>query len=107
MKYEQTIGDLKMAVEKKLHIPVEKQQLFWHGKELTTARSGSTLLELGLHTGASLKGYDLVRLSPSHPGPHFICVKALLVMLSIEVPLVVTWRIVLSVMSSKYCACNK
>ena len=35
IKYEQTIGDIKQAVEKKLGIPVDKQQLFWHNKELT------------------------------------------------------------------------
>lgn len=63
IKYEQTIGDIKKAVEEKLKIPVEKQQLFWLNKELTTARDGTTLLELGLHTGAALKGYDLVRKS--------------------------------------------
>ena len=61
VKYEQTIGDVKRAVEKKLRVPMDKQQLFWQNKELTKAREGSTLLELGLHTGASLKGYDLVR----------------------------------------------
>ena len=61
IKYEQTIGDVKRAVEKKLSIPVDKQQLFWQNKELTAAREGTTLLDLGLHTGACLKGYDLVR----------------------------------------------
>ena len=60
IKYEQTVGDIKKAVEKKLKIPVENQQLFWQNKELTKARDGTTLLDLGLHTGASLKGYDLV-----------------------------------------------
>ena len=37
IKYEQTIGDIKRAVEKKLGIPADKQQLFWHNKELTQA----------------------------------------------------------------------
>ena len=35
IKYEQTVGDIKRAVEKKLGIPADKQQLFWHNKELT------------------------------------------------------------------------
>ena len=35
IKYEQTIGDVKRAVEGKLGIPAAAQQLFWHNKELT------------------------------------------------------------------------
>ena len=36
IKYEQTIGDIKRAVEAKLGIPAAAQQLFWHNKELTS-----------------------------------------------------------------------
>ena len=87
IKYEQTVGDIKKAVAKKLNIPVEKQQLFWQNKELTAARDGTTLLDLGLHTGASLKGYDLVRTSAQalpprkkwlrrvRAEPHLACAK--------------------------------
>ncbi len=60
IKYEQTIMDIKKAVAKKTGVPVEKQQLFWHGKELTPAYDNKTLLEMNLHTGFSLNGYDLV-----------------------------------------------
>lgn len=60
VKYEQTIADLKRAVEKKTGVPADKQQLFWHHKELTAAYDNKTLLDLNLHTGFSLKGYNLV-----------------------------------------------
>lgn len=61
-KYEQTVRDIRAAVEKKTGVPVDKQQLFWHNKELTPRYDNKTLLELHLHTGFSLKGYDLVGL---------------------------------------------
>jgi len=60
IRYEQTIGDLKAAVAAKMGIPVEQQQLFWHKKELTTAYDDKTLLDMNMHTGFALKGYDLV-----------------------------------------------
>lgn len=41
-------------------VPVEKQLLFWHNKELTASYNHKTLLDLHLHTGFSLKGYDMV-----------------------------------------------
>ncbi|GAB4818859.1 hypothetical protein N2152v2_005905 [Parachlorella kessleri] len=59
VKYEQTIKDIKQEVAKKTGIPVEKQQLFWQGKELTPTYDSKTLLEMNLHTGFSLNGYDL------------------------------------------------
>lgn len=61
VKYEQTVTDLKRAVQKKTGIPIEMQQLFWHHKELTPAFNDKTLLDMNLHTGFSLNGYDLVR----------------------------------------------
>lgn len=61
VRYEQTILDIKDAIAAKLGVPVEKQQLFWHKKELTAAYHTKTLLEMNLHTGFCLKGYDLVR----------------------------------------------
>ena len=51
-------------------IPVEKQQLFWHKKELTAAYDSKTLLDMNMHTGFALKGYDLVSesvLTRMHP----------------------------------------
>lgn len=60
IRYEQTIGDLKAAVAAKMGIPVEQQQLFWHKKELTTAYDDKTLLDMNMHTGFAIKGYDLV-----------------------------------------------
>ena len=57
------MSDIKAAVAKKTGIQADKQQLFWHQKELTSAYNDKTLLEMHLHTGFSLKGYDLVRLN--------------------------------------------
>ncbi|EFJ49334.1 hypothetical protein VOLCADRAFT_90160 [Volvox carteri f. nagariensis] len=59
VRYEQTIGDLKAAAAKALQVPVDKQQLFWHGKELTSAYDSRTLLDMDMHTGFALQGYDL------------------------------------------------
>jgi hypothetical protein len=59
VKYEQTIGDLKAALSKKSGVEPSKLQLFWHGKELTSTFDGRTLLDMNLHTGFSLFGYDL------------------------------------------------
>jgi hypothetical protein len=60
VKYEQTIGDIKAAVADKLGVPPEQQQLFWHKKELTASYDARTLLDMDMHTGFGLKGYDLV-----------------------------------------------
>jgi len=59
-QYEETIADLKKKVEEHTGVPVDKQLLFWHFKELTSEYDGKTLLDLNLHTGFSLTGYDLV-----------------------------------------------
>jgi hypothetical protein len=59
-RYDQTIGDLKAAVAAKMGIPVDQQQYFWHKKELTAAYDDKTLLDMNMHTGFALKGYDLV-----------------------------------------------
>ena len=63
-KYEDTILTVKKKVEVKMGVPVDKQLLFWHNKELTALYDNKTLLDLHLHTGFSLKGYNLVR--PRH-----------------------------------------
>lgn len=60
-QYEETILDLKKKVEEATGVPVDKQLLFWHFKELTQEYDNKTLLDLNLHTGFSLTGYDLVR----------------------------------------------
>lgn len=57
--YDQTIGDLKLAVAKKLNIAVDKVQLFWHKKELCADGDGRTLMEMDIHTGFGFRGYDL------------------------------------------------
>lgn len=44
-------------------VPVDRQMLFWRDRELTAQYNFKTLLDLHLHTGFSLKGYDLVRLA--------------------------------------------
>lgn len=61
IRYEQTIGDVKQAVAQKLGVPIDKQQYFWHRRELTAADESKTLLEMNMHTGFQLRGYDLVR----------------------------------------------
>jgi Ubiquitin family len=61
VKYSETVLDIKKAIEKKQGLPIDKQQLFHNCRELTTAWDNKTLYELGLHTGFSIKGYDLVR----------------------------------------------
>ncbi|KAK9868164.1 hypothetical protein WJX84_005084 [Apatococcus fuscideae] len=58
-KYEDTILTVKKKVEVKMGVPVDKQLLFWHNKELTALYDNKTLLDLHLHTGFSLKGYNL------------------------------------------------
>merc|ERR1712188_311213 len=59
VQYEETILDLKKKVEEATEVPVDKQLLFWHFKELTDEFNDKTLLDLNLHTGFSLTGYDL------------------------------------------------
>lgn len=67
VKYEQTISHIKEAVSEKLHVPVNRIQLFWQKRELTKQFDTKTLLEMHLHTGFSLRGYDLVRGIPPLP----------------------------------------
>ena len=60
IRYEQTIGDIRKAVAQQAGIGVDKVQLFHHGKEMRMEDYDSkTLLEMDLHTGFSLMGYDL------------------------------------------------
>jgi hypothetical protein len=40
-------------------VPPAKLLLFWHGQEVTPAYDSRTLLDMNLHTGFSLMGYDL------------------------------------------------
>lgn len=60
VRYDQTIGDVKAAVADKMGVPAEQQQLFHHKRELTSSFDSKTLLEMNMHTGFALKGYDLV-----------------------------------------------
>ncbi|KAL6779924.1 hypothetical protein ACKKBG_A14325 [Auxenochlorella protothecoides x Auxenochlorella symbiontica] len=59
IKYEQTIRDLREAAAASFGLSLDLLQLFWRGRELTSATDGLTLLEANLHTGFSLQGYDL------------------------------------------------
>lgn len=60
IKYEQTIGDIRKAVAQQAGIDADKVQLFHHGKEMKPeAYDHKTLLDMDLHTGFSLMGYDL------------------------------------------------
>ena len=70
-QYEETILDLKKKVEAETGVPVDKQLLFWHFKELTSDYDDKTLLDLNLHTGFSLTGYDLVR-QTTHSLSYFL-----------------------------------
>lgn len=59
VRYEQTVGDIRKAVAEKAGIDIENVQLFHHGKEMKPEEyDGKTLLEMDLHTGFSLMGYD-------------------------------------------------
>lgn len=60
IRYEQTIGDIRSSVAKKAGIDVDQVQLFHHGKEMKRdVYDKKTLLEMDLHTGFSLMGYNL------------------------------------------------
>ncbi|KAF5834457.1 hypothetical protein DUNSADRAFT_8885 [Dunaliella salina] len=58
LRYEETVGDIKEKASKALGIPKENLQLFRHKKELTAAYDNKTLLELEIHTGFGLQGWD-------------------------------------------------
>jgi hypothetical protein len=60
VRYDQCIGDVRRAVAAKLGVAPEQQQLFFHKRELQPADDARTLLEMDMHTGFALKGYDLV-----------------------------------------------
>ncbi|GMH36102.1 LOW QUALITY PROTEIN: hypothetical protein BSKO_03970 [Bryopsis sp. KO-2023] len=68
VKYEETIGDIKERAAAKLGVSVQNQQLFWHRKELTEPYDSKTLLEMNMHTGFSLRGYDLAEEPDYWPG---------------------------------------
>lgn len=61
VRYEETIKDIRTAVAKALGVAPESQLLFWHKAELMPEHDSKTLLEMGLHTGFALQGYDTVR----------------------------------------------
>lgn len=63
VRYEETIKDIRTAVEKALGVTPQNQLLFWHKAELMPQDDPKTLLEMGLHTGFALQGYDVVRAS--------------------------------------------
>lgn len=59
VRYEQTVGDIRKAVAEKAGIDIQFVQLFHHGKEMKPEEyDAKTLLEMDLHTGFSLMGYD-------------------------------------------------
>ena len=76
IKYSQTLRDVRMAVQKELGVPVESQQLFRHGTELLAEEDSRTLMEMQLHTGFSLKGYDMVLCLVCSSLPHLACLRA-------------------------------
>lgn len=51
---------LRRPVASKLGVPVEQQLLFHHKKELTQQYHPKTLLDMDMHTGFALQGYDMV-----------------------------------------------
>eukprot|EP01024_Parvocaulis_polyphysoides_P018159 TRINITY_DN18009_c0_g1_i1.p2 TRINITY_DN18009_c0_g1~~TRINITY_DN18009_c0_g1_i1.p2 ORF type:complete len:124 (-),score=21.56 TRINITY_DN18009_c0_g1_i1:314-640(-) len=55
--YDEKIVDLKSLINKKSG--VENLQLFWRGEELNERFDEMQLLDLDMHTGICLKGYDL------------------------------------------------
>lgn len=59
VRYEQTVGDIRKAVAQKAGIDIQFVQLFHHGREMKPEEyDAKTLLDMDLHTGFSLMGYD-------------------------------------------------
>jgi hypothetical protein len=71
VKYEQTIGDVRRAAAAKLGIAdAADLQLFRHKRELVPERDDAkTLLEMDIHTGFGLRGYDLSSGAPDYFPP--------------------------------------
>ncbi|KAF8070871.1 Alpha-latrocrustotoxin-a [Scenedesmus sp. PABB004] len=63
VSYDETVSALKAAAAAKLGVRAADQlQLFWHKRELTAAAfDARTLRDMNIHTGFTLRGYDLVR----------------------------------------------
>ena len=57
--YNQTIQELREKLEAASGCPVDKQLLFYKHREVRPEMDSKTLLELNLHTGFALSGYDL------------------------------------------------
>lgn len=56
-------------MEKKLGVPAEKIQFFWHKKELVdSVHAKKTLYELDMHTGFTISGYDMRKPPHYFPG---------------------------------------
>lgn len=53
------MGDIRKRAAVKLGIAPSSLQLFWHGKELSSSEDKNSLLDMNLHTGFALQGYDL------------------------------------------------
>lgn len=58
IKYDQNLGDLRKMVEEKLGVPPENQLLFRKGRQLRPEADAKTMVEMDMHTGFSLQGYD-------------------------------------------------
>ena len=58
--YDQTLKDLRGRAASKLGVSGDKLELYFQGRELVpNLDDAKTLLEMGLHTGFGLQGYDL------------------------------------------------
>ncbi|KAL6750468.1 hypothetical protein V8C86DRAFT_1815900 [Haematococcus lacustris] len=59
LRYDQTLADLRQAVCRALDIPADKLQLFRYGKELPATMDSKSIMEMDIHTGFGLQGWDL------------------------------------------------
>mmetsp|Transcript_18044 Transcript_18044/g.30859 ORF Transcript_18044/g.30859 Transcript_18044/m.30859 type:complete len:114 (+) Transcript_18044:116-457(+) len=58
VRYEEPLKALKDRAAKALDVPLESLQLFRHKRELTTVYDTKTMLELDIHTGCGIQGWD-------------------------------------------------
>lgn len=59
VRYEETVAVLKKRIANCFAISVGQVQLFWQNKELTNAFDDKTMLDMNIHTGFGIQGYDL------------------------------------------------